>query len=82
MTLEPSGVITATKAKGLIPEFLLFVVSLGVVPAVYVARVKIFWRGWPVELKARAKLIAIIVVAFGVPVIAFDQQGAVEIGRT
>ena len=61
---------------------MILVVSLGVVPAFCVAHANIVWRGWPVELKARAKLIALIVAVFWVPAIIIEQMGAIETDGT
>jgi len=80
--LEFVDVIKAPNAKELVPEFLILVVSLGVVPAFCVAQANTVWRGWPMELRARAKLIALIVVVFWIPAIVLEQKGAVEIDRT
>lgn len=52
-------------------RLLAYLIVLGVLPSLFVARVKLAWRGWRRELPGRSKLMALAVVLLVAPVLAF-----------
>ncbi len=52
-------------------KLLLYVVGLGILPALAVARVELLWRGWRVESLARLKLLVMALVFVVSPVLVF-----------
>ena len=53
-------------------KLLAYVACLGILPAVLVARIPVRWRGWRLELRARAGLLALLVISIVAAVMPFS----------